>query len=99
MYTWMYMRRKHSIAEARTNLPKLIREAESGKVVELTRRGAGVAVLIGQKEYERLTSQSLRFSEAWSKFSREIDIGQLEIDPDDVFGDVRDRSPGRNNGL
>jgi prevent-host-death family protein len=93
------MRRRHSIAEARTNLPRLIREAESGKVVELTRRGNGVAVLIGQREYERLISRSRRFSEAWSEFTAEIDLAQLEIDPDEVFAGVRDQSPGRNSGL
>lgn len=99
MYTWMYMRRKHSIAEARTNLPKLIREAESGKVVELTRRGEGVAVLIGQKEYERIIARSQRFSEAWWQFTQEIDLAQLEIDPDEVFAGVRDQTPGRDSGL
>ena len=31
---------KHSIAEARRNLPRLVREAERGMAVELTRRGA-----------------------------------------------------------
>ena len=43
MYTVMgmtdgKMTKKHSIAEARRNLPRLIREAEHGKTVELTRR-------------------------------------------------------------
>ncbi len=33
------MDESHSIAEARRNLPRLIREAEDGKTVELTRRG------------------------------------------------------------
>ena len=40
---------RQSIAEARRNLPSLIREAESGKAVELTRRGEPVAVLISCK--------------------------------------------------
>ncbi len=33
------MPKKHSIAEAPNNLPSLVRQAESGKAVELTRRG------------------------------------------------------------
>ena len=99
MYTWMYMRRQHSIAEARKDLPKLVREAEAGKAVELTRRGERVAVLIGQKEYERLVSRSLRFSEAWSNFARDVELAELEIDPTEVFAGVRDRSPGRDDGL
>ena len=95
----MYMSKPHSIAEARTNLPRLVREAEAGKPVELTRRGQPVAVLIGQKDYERLVSRSRRFSEAWSDFAREVDLATLEIDPDEVFAGVRDQSPGRESGL
>ena len=35
---------KHSIAEARTNLPRLVREAESGKAVEWKQTDAGLAL-------------------------------------------------------
>ena len=95
----MYMKNRHSIAEARTNLPKLVREAESGKAVELTRRGERVAVLIGQREYERLTARPRRFSEAWADYTRAIDLANLDIDPAEVFGGVRDASPGRDSDL
>lgn len=44
----------HSIADARARLPELVREAESGKAIELTRRGEPVAVLIGRKQYDCL---------------------------------------------
>ena len=94
MYT-----KQHSIAEARKNLPKLVREAESGKTVELTRHGQRVAVVIGQNEYERLVSRSQKFSRAWDAFRREVDLEELNIDPDEVFADVRDQSPGRDSGL
>jgi prevent-host-death family protein len=93
------MGKQHSIAEARSSLPKLVRDAEAGKAVELTRRGQPVAVLIGQKEYERLVSRSLRFPEAWAEFTRDVDLAELDIDPDEVFANVRDRSPGRNSDL
>ncbi len=91
-------KQQHSIAEARSNLPKLVREAESGKPIELTRRGKGVAVLIGRKQYERLAARSRRFSEAWDDFAREVQLSDLEIDPNEVFG-VRDSRPGRDVGL
>jgi len=84
------MSEQHSIAEARMKLPRLVREAESGIAVELTRRGEGVAVLIGRKQYERLVSRSRRFSEAWDDFTREVELAELEIDPDEVFAGVRD---------
>jgi prevent-host-death family protein len=80
-------------------LPSLVREAESGKAVELTRRGESVAVLIGRKQYERLSSRSRRFSEAWDDFSREIALAALEIDPDAVFASTRDDAPGRDTDL
>ena len=89
------MAREWSIAEARTNLPKLVRDAESGTVVELTRRGRPVAVLLGWTEYGRLTAGSQGFSEAYDNFRREVDLRQLAIDPDEVFGTARDRTPGR----
>jgi prevent-host-death family protein len=81
------------------NLPDLVREAESGKPVEITRRGESVAILLGRKEYERLSFRSPRFSEAWDQFRSGLDLAELEIDPDVVFDDTRDVSPGRNTTL
>jgi prevent-host-death family protein len=89
------MSEQHSIAEARSSLPRLVREAESGKAVELTRRGEGVAVLIGRRQYDRLISRSRSFSEAWDAFASEVDLASLDIDPDEIFGGVRDKAPGR----
>lgn len=91
------MRKQRSIAAARSNLPQLVREAEAGEPIELTRRGESVAVLIGRKQYERLATRSRRFSEAWTEFTREVALSELAIDPDEVF--VRDKRPGREVGL
>ena len=93
------MSRRYSIADARNNLPELVRQAESGKPVELTRRGEPVAVLLGRKEYDRLTAPSRTFGEAWDKFSRSVDLRQANIDPDEIFSDVRDDAPGRDTRL
>lgn len=93
------MSRRHSIAEARNNLPDLVRQAESGKSVELTRRGEPVAVLVGRKEYDRLTAPTRRFADAWEKFSRAVDLRQANIDPDEIFSGVRDDAPGRDTAL
>jgi prevent-host-death family protein len=86
---------RYSIAEARAGLPKLVRDAEAGKAVELTRRGEAVAVLVGRKDYERLTSKRTLFSDAYSAFVGKNDLRELEIDPGEVFGAVRDREGGR----
>lgn len=93
------MNGKHSIADARANLPKLVRDAEAGKAVELTRRGEPVAVLVGRKEYDRLTSRKGSFAEAYAAFAREVDLGKLAIDPDGVFGNARAREGGREVSL
>ena len=93
------MSNQHSIAQARKNLPSLVREAEAGKAVELTRRGEPVAVLLGCRQYERLASRKRMFSEAYANFSREFDLPGLAIDPDEVFAGVRDSSPGREIDL
>jgi prevent-host-death family protein len=91
-----FMAQRNSIAEARSNLPNLIREAETGKIVELTRRGEPVAVLIGRKRYEQLTSRLRPFSEVWDEFTRKFPRGEVDINPDEIFRDVRDKDPGRD---
>ena len=93
------MAQRHSIAEARNNLPSLIREAESGKAVELTRRGKPVAMLIGRRQYEQLALGHRSFSEAYRTFRREFDLQDLDIDPADLFGRVRDDTAGREVSL
>ena len=87
--------REYSIAEAKNHLPQLVREAEAGHEVRLTRRGKPVATLIGTARHEELTSARTSFWEAYQRFRREYDLAELEIDPEEIYGDVRDRSPGR----
>jgi prevent-host-death family protein len=91
--------KQHSIAEARNSLPTLVREAESGKAVELTRRGEPVAVLIGRRQYERLTMKYRGFSEAYREFKREVDLDELGIDPGELFAGTRDAVKGREVDL
>ena len=93
------MAKRQSIAEARNNLPSLVREVESGKSVELTRRGEPVAVLIGRQEYVRLASRYRRFSEAYADFTRDINLKDLAIDPKEVFAGARDEARGREVDL
>ena len=87
---------KHSIAEARTNLPRLVREAESGKAVELTRRGEAVAVLIGRRQYERLVGRYRSFFDAYEEFAKDVDLTNLDFDPDELFAGTRDETVGRD---
>lgn len=89
------MTERHSIADARRNLPTLIRDAENGKAVELTRRGEPVAVLIGCREFERLSSRRPTFSDAYREFASAVGLERLALDPDELFADVREETAGR----
>ena len=93
------MAKQPSIAEARSSLPSLVRAAESGKAIELTRRGEPVAVLIGRRQYERLTMKYRGFSDAYRDFTREFDLEELAIDPDELFAGTRDEIHGREVNL
>ena len=87
---------RHSIAEARRNLPALIREAENGKEVELTRRGEPVAMLISYRAFKHLASIRRGFIAAYRDFTTNIDVSNLELNPDELFGDVREETGGRD---
>jgi prevent-host-death family protein len=90
------MARRYSIAEARGSLPGLVREAEEGHAVEITRRGKPVAVVLSVGEYERLVRRRVRFSSVYRQLRESLDLERLDIDPNEVFGDLRDRTPGRD---
>ena len=92
-------KKQESIADARANLAELVREAEAGNAVELTRRGRSVAVLISTSEYERMIARRKKFSAAWDAFRDAVDLPSLEIEPEEVFAGVRSASPGRDPEL
>lgn len=87
---------RHSISDARSNLPKLVREAERGKAVELTRRGEAVAVLVGRRQYEQLVGHHRSFFDAYEEFKKDVNLAELAIDPDEVFAGARDDTRGRD---
>ena len=90
---------QYSIAEARRNLPTLVRDAEAGKAVELTRRGAPVAILIGRRSYERLVAGPPGFASSFASFTRDVGLHELALDPDALFGGIRPAGPGRDPAL
>ena len=90
------MTEHHSIADARRNLPRLIREAERGKTVRLTRRGEPVAVLVGHQTFERIVAGRRGFGEAYAEFTKAVDLADLAFDPVEFLGSIRDPGPGRD---
>ncbi len=87
------MSKRYSIAEARNQLPAIVHDAEKGKPVELTRRGKPVAILLSVAEYERLSLARPNFWGALQAFRARHDFNELDVDQ--IFDGVRDRSPGR----
>ena len=89
---------KVSVAEARQNFARLIKRAEQGKAIEITRRGEPVAVLISASEYLALTGDRPSFMEAAWRVRERLDVESLGIRGDE-FEDLRDASPGREVSL
>ncbi len=89
------MSQSFSIAEAKNRFPELVRTAEETSVVKITRRGKAVAVLISTDEYERLQTHRAGFWDAYVIFRQQLEEQGIEINPDEVFVNVRDKNPSR----
>jgi len=98
MYTQMDMTKRRnsaapttlSIAEARANLPALVRRAEEGEEIQITRRGIPVAVVrsLPSAEHDR----AIRFRALIAEMTSDPVLREATDEP---WDDVRDRSPGR----
>jgi cellobiose PTS system EIIB component len=87
---------QYSITQVQENPDDVIQAVEREKALEITQQGKQVAVLLSVDEYHRLLGKKPSgFGAALKKFRRELVEEGIEIDPDKVFKDVRDRSPGR----
>ncbi len=89
------MEESYSIADARDRLPSLVHEAEEGRPVRITRRGKPVAVLVSEREYERLTGAREDFWDSLNKFRASLAPGTL-AGLKESLDDARDPSPGRD---
>ncbi len=90
------MTTSYSIAEARNQFAALIRDTEeSNRPVQVTRRGQPVAVIISAEEYARLLANQPErdFWAACEEWRQKWDVSGLDIDPEEIWGDVRERTP------
>lgn len=87
-----------SIAQARHALAALVHEVEKKRVIELTRRGKPVAVLLSIGEYNQLKDGKPNFWQAYLAFRERVNLANLDIDPK-IWEGVRDPSPGREIDL
>ncbi len=89
------MSKSYSIAEARNNLAAIVHELEVTDGIELTRRGTPVAVLISKQEYDRLQPQKASFWQAYKNYAKQVNLAELDMEPSEIFGGLRDRTSGR----
>jgi prevent-host-death family protein len=88
------MSRRYSIAEARSQLPTIVDQAESGIEVELTRRGKPVAVVVSHREFERLRGRRHDFRDAYRTFLAAHALDEIGVDTS-FAASTRDRTSGR----
>lgn len=91
------MAKRYSVAEARQHFTELRRRAERGRVLEITRRGRPVAVLVSAREYAKLTGGGPPFREALAAFRS--GVRKRDLLPAKAFKGLRDEGSGRNVGL
>jgi prevent-host-death family protein len=83
-----------SIAEARANLPGLVKEAEGGEAVQITRWGTPVAVLVSTARYQRLAHGRPSFGAALDSFLGQVEPTGIRLEKGEFEG-LRDREAGR----
>ncbi len=77
------------------NLDRILQEVEQGEPIQISWQGKQVAVMLSASEYERLLNKQVGFWESVEQFRQEYQVEKADIDPDQIFADVRDKSPGR----
>ncbi len=60
-----------TIAEAKNNLPQLIRQLELDEAIHLTRHGKPVAVMLSEANYQKLTQKSQGLYDAIQDWRRQ----------------------------
>ncbi len=86
-----------SIAEARAKLPGLVKEAEEGVAVQITRWGTPVAVLVSATRYQQLAHGRPSFGVALDAFIKQVGMSGVQLAQGDLEN-LRDRATGREAG-
>lgn len=63
-------------------------------MIELTRHGERVAVIVSAAEFDKLTSKRPDFWAAYEEFRHKHDLAALDFDPDAFLAGIRSRDPG-----
>ncbi|MDB4917602.1 MAG: Antitoxin [Gemmatimonadetes bacterium] len=84
----------YSIAEARSRLPTIVDQAESGVEVLLTRRGKLVAAVVGLRALERLREHRPEFGATYRDFLARYSLDDVGLEAE-AFAEVRGTDDGR----
>lgn len=87
--------KQYSLEEILINSNKIIQEVTEGEAIQITQDGKEVAVIISQAEYEKLSNKKQGFWESIERFRQEYNVEAADINPSEIFGGVRDKSPGK----
>ncbi|MCC5658711.1 type II toxin-antitoxin system Phd/YefM family antitoxin [Nostoc sp. XA010] len=89
------MSQQYSIEQVPKNLDKIFQRIEQGESVQITQQGQQVAMILPAAEYQRLLHRKPGFWKSVERFRQELMEEGTEIDSDEVWKDVRDKSPAR----
>ena len=92
------MSHRYSIAEARSRLPTIVDQAESGQEIELTRRGRPVAVVVSCQAFDRRRGRGRHFGDAYRAFLDQHSLIGIGLD-DNLLAATRDKALGRKVAL
>jgi cellobiose PTS system EIIB component len=86
---------QYSVEQIPQSLEQILQDIQQGESIQIVRNGQQVAVILSNQEYDRLRRPSSDFWSSLEKFREDHDIVNADIDPDEIFANVRDRSPVR----
>ena len=86
------MSQQYPIEQISFNFDKILQEVEQGEPIQISWQGKQVAVMLSASEYERLLTKQVGFWESVQQFRQAYEVEKVDIDPDLVFADVRDKS-------
>ncbi|NJK52542.1 MAG: type II toxin-antitoxin system prevent-host-death family antitoxin [Acaryochloris sp. RU_4_1] len=90
---------QYPIDQAQTRFTQILNEVEQGSLVELTRSGKRVVVLIASEEYDRLILENRPgFWQALQTFRQQANLAEAEISSE-TFEGLRENSSGREVSL
>jgi len=92
------MARRMTTAQARREWAKVLKSAERGASVEVTRNGQSVAAVVSIDQYRKIEEMRKEtLSQVIARFRTSVNPRDLE--GPDPWADVRDHSPGRDVDL